>query len=134
MNLKSNNPIFLIELIQTKINQPKIKQVIKDMSKSCLPVLILKLDVYWRIWFTKQLEDLQVLNLIVERTVLRSSIISGFIIQILTCHHCHLLVFQAIKTSFTISNQTVINILKLQIFSITWTLIVKQFISMSIYF
>ncbi len=82
MNLKSNNPIFLIELNQTKINKQKIKQVTKDMKKSYIPVLILKLDVYWRIWFRKQLKDLQIPNLIVKRTVLKSTIDSGFQIRI----------------------------------------------------
>ena len=89
------------------------------MSKSYLPVLIWKLDVYWRIWYTKQLEDLQVPNLIVRRTVLRSTVNSGF---------------QIIKASFTIFCQTVINILKFQIFLITRTLTVKQFVTISIFF
>ena len=47
------------------------------MSKSYLPVLIWRLDVYWRNWFPKKLKDLQVPNLIVGRTVLRSTVSSG---------------------------------------------------------
>ena len=81
------------------------------MSKPYLPVLIWKLDVYWQNWFPKKLKDLQVPNLIVGRTVLRSTVSSGIQIQ-KTFKNRYLLIGQPFKAFSTISSFTVISFLK----------------------
>jgi hypothetical protein len=81
------------------------------MSKSYLPVLIWRLDVYWRNWFPKKLKDLQVPNLIVGRTDLRSTINSGIQIQ-KTFKNRYLLICQPFKALSTISSLAIISLLE----------------------